>query len=367
MAGARSSADRRLVERVVGVCARAQEPLRLFERVAAVVRLRIPYAVAGWLLVDPDTQLLSGVYNQGVTREQHLQAITLELTEDDVNKFYELARRPVPAAALSATTDGDLRRSIRWARLYEPLGLGDELRAAFRSGDTVWGYVCLSRRRDDPSFSVTEVDLVARLCPHIGNGLRTCLLLGEVDHEGDHSPALVVLDDDGAVQSATPQAEHWLGDLEDEALATTIVVHEVAGRARALADGSVTGPPAVARTRALTGEWVTVRGARLDDAGGRTAVVLEPAHRAEIAPLLVRLHGLTSREREVTQLLLRGLPTREIAATLWITPETLRGHVKAIMGKLGVSSRPEIAAMLSGEPVVLTSVDDPAASTRAGR
>ena len=34
------------------------------------------------LLVDPDTQLLTGVYNEGVTREQHLQVITLELTEE---------------------------------------------------------------------------------------------------------------------------------------------------------------------------------------------------------------------------------------------------------------------------------------------
>lgn len=98
-----------------------------------------------------------------------------------------------------------------------------------------------------------------------------------------------------------------------------------------------------------------VRASRLRPANGaaaRTAVLLEPARQPDIAPILVELHQLTPREREVTQALLQGRPTREIAATLWITPETLRGHIKSIFAKLGVNSRPELAAMLSREPVI---------------
>ncbi|WP_324277903.1 helix-turn-helix transcriptional regulator [Blastococcus brunescens] len=68
--------------------------------------------------------------------------------------------------------------------------------------------------------------------------------------------------------------------------------------------------------------------------------------------MLLRLHQLTDREREVTQLLLTGLPISAIAERLWITPETLRGHVKAVFAKLGVNSRPQMAALLSHEPVV---------------
>ena len=59
---------------------------------------------------------------------------------------------------------------------------------------------------------------------------------------------------------------------------------------------------------------------------------------------------MTRREREVTQLLLTGSSTRDIAATLWITPETLRGHVKNVLAKLEVSSRAELFALLSREP-----------------
>lgn len=129
-------------------------------------------------------------------------------------------------------------------------------------------------------------------------------------------------------------------------------MHEVAAQARALADGDAPGPPAVARAQAVTGEWLLVRGARLDGDLGRTAVVLEPASRSDIAPLLVHLHGLTRRELEVTQLLVTGMSTRDIARELWITPETLRGHVKAILAKLGIGSRAELFASLSHEPQV---------------
>jgi DNA-binding NarL/FixJ family response regulator len=40
---------------------------------------------------------------------------------------------------------------------------------------------------------------------------------------------------------------------------------------------------------------------------------------AELSPLVLELHELTEREREITQLLLRGLPTADIAKRLFIS------------------------------------------------
>jgi DNA-binding CsgD family transcriptional regulator len=348
MPSTRDADAHRLLEHVARLCARAHEPLLLLEQVAHAVRRTVPYAVAGWLLVDPDTLLLTGVHAEGVTREQHLALIELELTEEDVNTFRELAERDVAAASLSAATGGDLSRSTRWRRVYRPAGFGDELRTVFRSGSTTWGHACLTRRAQDPFFGPREVDLVARVCPHVGNGLRASLLLaGAPAGQGASAPALVVLDDDGGVVSVSDSASRWLGPLEDASLATTIVLHEVAQRTRALADGSP-GPPAWARARSVSGEWIVVRGTMLDD--GRVALVCEAASRAQVAPVLLRLHRLTDREREVTRLLLRGTTTAGIARELWITPETVRGYVKAIFAKLGVSSRPQLAALLADEP-----------------
>lgn len=361
----------RLVEEVARVCAVAQEPLTLLERVAALVRRQVPYRAAGWLVVDPDTLLMTAVYSEQVTQEQHLALISCELLEDDVTKFFELATRDVPAASLSGATGGDLGRSTRWRRVYQPAGYGDELRAVFRAGDATWGNACLTRAADDPDFTDAEVWLLARIGPHVGEGVRAGLLLQDAGERAPvDAPALVVLRDDGSLESATPQARAWLGPLDDERLGSTMVLHEVAQRARALASSPDGGPPARARTRSRGGDWLLVHGVRLDPDGhraggqdldghgpggqghGRTAVVLERARRSDIAPMLLELHQLTPREREVTQLLLRGMPTERIAGDLWISPETLRGHVKSIFGKLGVSSRPELAALLTHDPPV---------------
>lgn len=52
-----------------------------------------------------------------------------------------------------------------------------------------------------------------------------------------------------------------------------------------------------------------------------------------------RVHSLSSREQEVLQLLSRGMSNREIATRLFISPETVKDHVRAIRSKLGVANR----------------------------
>ena len=69
-------------------------------------------------------------------------------------------------------------------------------------------------------------------------------------------------------------------------------------------------------------------------------------HRAQLASLIVDLYGLTEREREVTELLVRGLAIKEIATTLSMSLHTTRDHIKAVFAKFRVSSRPELTAKL---------------------
>lgn len=63
-------------------------------------------------------------------------------------------------------------------------------------------------------------------------------------------------------------------------------------------------------------------------------------HRAG-APPLAALAGLTPREREVLELLARGLGNATIAARLGLSPKTVGNHVSALFGKLGVATRAE--------------------------
>jgi DNA-binding CsgD family transcriptional regulator len=45
------------------------------------------------------------------------------------------------------------------------------------------------------------------------------------------------------------------------------------------------------------------------------------------------LYGLTDRETEVWQLRLRGAAYKEISTALWISPDTVKKHVKSILAK----------------------------------
>jgi len=53
---------------------------------------------------------------------------------------------------------------------------------------------------------------------------------------------------------------------------------------------------------------------------------------------------LTPREREVVALIARGASNKDIADELYISPATAARHVANILGKLGYTSRSQVAA-----------------------
>ena len=56
-------------------------------------------------------------------------------------------------------------------------------------------------------------------------------------------------------------------------------------------------------------------------------------------------YGLTPREREVLELVSLGRTNRQIGEALFISENTAGVHVSNILGKLGVASRTEAAAI----------------------
>jgi len=59
---------------------------------------------------------------------------------------------------------------------------------------------------------------------------------------------------------------------------------------------------------------------------------------------------LTPRERQVAELLARGLSNREISVALVISQRTVEGHVDHVLSKLGLSSRTGVADWVSAYP-----------------
>lgn len=58
--------------------------------------------------------------------------------------------------------------------------------------------------------------------------------------------------------------------------------------------------------------------------------------------------SLTSRERDVCELVAAGRTNREVAATLFLSPRTVEHHLRSAYRKLGVRSRTELAVRFAG-------------------
>jgi DNA-binding NarL/FixJ family response regulator len=79
------------------------------------------------------------------------------------------------------------------------------------------------------------------------------------------------------------------------------------------------------------------RGALVLGRGAQAAVVAAAA----AAPPATALAALDSRDLEILELLVQGLPTTQVAARLFLAPKTIRNRVSDMLDKLGVATRDE--------------------------
>ena len=75
--------------------------------------------------------------------------------------------------------------------------------------------------------------------------------------------------------------------------------------------------------------------------GAQAAVVAAAA----AVPQPDALAALDSRDLEILELLVQGLPTTQVAARLFLAPKTIRNRVSDMLGKLGVTSREDAIAL----------------------
>jgi DNA-binding CsgD family transcriptional regulator len=303
----------------------------------------VPFEGVCVLTMDPATLVTTGhVVDNGLPEPAIERMAEIELQGEDFNTIRSLALRQCHAATLSEATGGDLDLSVRHREVRSPHGFGDELRAALVDDGATWGALTLLRGDDCEPFTSDEAALVDAVTPHLAEGLRRAILLNEeaLAWNDDDDAGVILLGTDGSTACADDVAAAWLNELDGGGTVPPVVA-AVAGQARLAAAGE-DQRLARARVRATSGRWLVVRGSALDD--GQVAVMIEPARPHELAPLVADAYGLSDREREVTELVARGLPTDAIAARLFLSPWTVQDHLKRIFEKVGADTRGELVA-----------------------
>jgi DNA-binding CsgD family transcriptional regulator len=352
-----------LIERA----AAANDVRDLFATASERLRRLVPFDAAVWLATDPATILPTTPVRAENMRhvcrdgEECMRIWEYEFLVEDVNLYSELARAPVPAAALRATTRDRPARSARYREFLAPGGIADELRLVLRVAGDPWASVGLFRERGRPAFSAEESELVASLSQPLGLAVRQHARADADPPTTDEGvgPGLMLFSPDGELTSVNDDALAWLEELlpgrgqecGSYGARLPMVVAATLARARAIAEER-DHRSARARVRTAAGRWVVCHASCLraaDGTVGDTALVLEPAQAAEVAPMIIQAYGLTQREREITGLISLGFGTAEIADRLYLSPHTVRDYVKAIFDKVGVSSRGELVARFFAE------------------
>jgi DNA-binding CsgD family transcriptional regulator len=315
----------------------------------------IPIDLSFFSTTDPATLLFTGVVVDDILMRASPQFLENEFLQDDVNKCAWMAKSNTPVVNLVQATQGKPEHSQRYREILTPLALGDELRAVLITGGTCWGFMCLHREQSGPPFTFTEAAYLARLTPHFAEGLRKALLLGSTaGARGPDEPGLLLLSEDLSVVATTPAADRWLAEVAEtdwpRKRALPFAISAVVGRMRALEQGKDAAPDLLPRVRVRTtsGHWLVLHASRLagPSTQGQIAVIFEVARPAEIAPLIVQIYDLSTRESQVMQSVVRGLSTAEIAETFHISSNTVQDHLKAIFEKVGVRSRRELVGRL---------------------
>jgi DNA-binding CsgD family transcriptional regulator len=341
-------------QEIMRICHGGLDSRRLRIELLKRLRTAIPFDYAYFSTTDPATQLsTSSVLVEEPPSWCMSVFLENEFLQEDFNKFSDMLRNRQAVGVLSEATRHEPSRSQRYRDMLTPMAMEDELRAIFVTGAAAcWGTLCLHREQAESGYTPAEAAYLAQLAPHIADGLRKALLLDNAPVAAiADGPGVLILTDDLSIVAMTAAAEYWLTELaeRDDKKALPVTVRSVVAGLQAIERGGAAGNsmPKV-RLRTRSGHWLVMYASRLRSSQnpGQITVIFEIAQAAEMGPLIMQAYNLTKREGDVTQCVLRGLSTAEIAAALHISSNTVQDHLKAIFEKVDVSSRGELAARI---------------------
>ncbi len=138
----------------------------------ALVERQVPGDLACWALIDPERLLLTAVVNGPVPipAEYEPRLADAEYRPDEPYSFADLARRRVVVTRSAERTATERDRSLRFASVWRPLGITEEVRVQFLDGTTCWGAAGIVRTGS--GFADREAEFLAAVAPALGAATR---------------------------------------------------------------------------------------------------------------------------------------------------------------------------------------------------
>jgi DNA-binding CsgD family transcriptional regulator len=304
--------------------------------------------LTGWPValetIDPDAADRAAWYFRHLVPTSHGPALDALATSR--HRVARMTHRP----------DEYLIRSPR-RRAAASQGPGSELRAAFAQRGVLWGGVILLRTPGATAFDDKDAAFMERIIPMVTQALQHAAMRNDTftsrassgastdrlsaRDTTRRSPGVLSIDRNGAVTLLSPSASYWLQQAthDGHTLGAGLpdAVWLAATALTQMRDGTSSAHPTL-HVQSMAGTWLTIEAFRAPSSND-VMVLIGPSSPDEIVELRERLYGLSTRERQIADLVLRGLSTRQISDGLSISESTVQGHLTHIFGKVEVGSR----------------------------
>jgi len=337
-----------IIRSVKRACSAGMDSLTLRRELAHRLAPALGFDGHAFSTCDPDTGLTTHTLAEGVPAELGRAYVERIYPEVSARLSMDMPRRG--QRIYSLIDESPVARDE-----FGAVGLRDQVGASLAAEGHVYGTWCLMWGRGNPRTMARARVLLRQIAPHLVRAMRTASLVdrGLAAREaaiGD-GPGILVLDARNCPLVRTPIVDTWVADLMDEGFGAAdqlpLSLLGLVARVRRAA-----GTPASelsVRVRGRSGRWYTMIGSlALPDLNGDSAtiVVVRPAATREIAPMLTTLYALSAREREVIAAVARGETTKEIAASLGLSPHTVAEHIERACRKIGVRGRKALVAKI---------------------
>lgn len=291
----------------------------------------------------------------------------------DINPFVTEAarRRPNGVEPLISSADqlvpfAELKKSLFYREFWAPLGVNDSVGILLFEGSAPLGHISVRRRSGNLRYGEAEEARLRSVADILHSALARSRQLRILEARAaaferlnvDSGGGLIVFDERGAVLEVEGIGRNVL-DVYNSELSRAVNDY----RSDKTRSHGIFAPPPERETAANTtgGASEIVNDAGMSkgpfyfefrrsaiEGRARTLCILQEKRSAprEEIHLPSNVH-FTPRERDVLQLLARGLDNLSIAKTLNIGLYTTKDHVKAIFRKLNVKTRAEAVAVLA--------------------